>query len=80
MKIPLYDVRIGTIGLIICLCVFIYAIREQVTKDIEQRIDILLLFALLLRVIWMIVVVFLEGKCNFLFMMMKPITMLRWGQ
>ena len=65
MKIPLYDVRIGTIGLIVCLCVFIYAIREQVTKDIEQRIDTLLLFALLLRIIWMIVVVFLEEKMQF---------------
>ena len=62
----MYELKIGTIALVMILCVCISLVRRKFFVETGDKIDTLLVSAIILRLIWMIVVIFLENEMTFL--------------
>lgn len=61
----MYEFQLGTIVLIVILCVAILLVRRKFFVETGAKIDRLLVLAIILRLIWMLVVIFCENKMTF---------------
>lgn len=61
----MYEFQLGTIALIVILCVSILLVRRKFFVEIGAKIDRLLVLTIILRLIWMFVVIFSEHKMTF---------------
>lgn len=57
---------LGTIGLLFCLFAIICIVRRQFIKKLNFKIDIFFTLSLLLHLMWMIVVILLDGQYQYL--------------
>ena len=62
----MYQIGLGTLGLCFCLLFCLWVVRNQVSRGIEHNIDAIVLLAIFLRIIWMIAVISLENKMQYL--------------